>query len=124
LSLKDWLTKNIYVTQPGDPDAFFHPRRFNQPKGQVVDAAREIIASLKGWRVEEYRENQGLLRVSRSVLFPPSAQEIHIYVVQGLDGMTSLEMTSQSKGAKGDWGRNKRNLRDFLTRLDSRIGSS
>jgi hypothetical protein len=123
VSLKDWLTKNIYVTSPENSDVFFRPRRFNKPKGQVVEAARAVIASLKGWRVEEYRENQGLLRVSRSVLFPPSAQDIHIYVVQGLDGVTSLEMTSQSKGAKGDWGRNKRNLRDFLTLLDSSMGS-
>ena len=124
MSLKDWLTKNIYVTSPENPETFFRPRRFNQPKGQVVEVAKEVITTLRGWRVEEYRENQGLLRASRSVLFPPSAQEINIYVVQGLDGVTSLEMTSQSKGAKGDWGRNKRNLRDFLTRLDSRMGLS
>ena len=124
MSLKDWLTKNIYVTRPEDPDVFFRPRKYNKPKEQMVEAVREIIATLKGWRVEEYRENQGLIRASRSVLFPPSAQEINIYVVQGLDGVTSLEMTSQSKGTKGDWGRNKRNLRDFLTQLDSKMGAN
>jgi hypothetical protein len=124
VGLKDWLTKNIYVTRPEDPDAFFRPRKFNRSKEQMAQVVREVIAALKGWRVEEYRENQGLIRASRSVLFPPSAQEINIYVVQGLDGVTSLEMTSQSKGAKGDWGRNKRNLRDFLTRLDLKMATA
>ena len=123
MGLKDWLTKNVYVTTPGDQDVFFQPRRYTQSKEEVVRVVREIIASLNGWKEEEYRENQGRIRASRSVLFPPSAQDINIYVVQGLDGVTGLEMTSQSKGAKGDWGRNKRNLRDFLTLLDSKLVS-
>lgn len=123
MSLKDWLTKNIYVTSPENPEAFFRPRRYLKPREEVVRVVKEVIASLRGWRLEEYRENQGLVRASRAVLFPPSAQDINIYVVQGLDGMTGLEMTSQSKGTRGDWGRNKRNLRDFLARLDSKTVS-
>jgi hypothetical protein len=121
MGLKDWLTKNIYVTSPGNPDPFFHPRRYPKPKEEVVKTAQDVIASLGGWRVEEYRENQGLIRVSRSVLFPPSAQDIHLYVIQGLDGITTLEMTSQSRSGRGDWGRNKRNIREFLSRMDGRF---
>jgi hypothetical protein len=111
------------VTSPDDPDPFFHPRRLDLTKEQTAGLVKELIGSINGWRLEEHREKQGLFRVTRSVLFPPSAQDIQIYVVQGLDGVTALEMTSQSRGARGDWGRNKSNLRDFLTRLDAKLGS-
>lgn len=121
MGLRDWLTKNMYVTTPGDPDAFFHPRRYSKGKEEVVQAAQEVLASLKDWRVEEYRANQGLIRAVRSRLFPPSAQDINIYIVQGLDGVTKLEMTSRSRGGRGDWGRSQRNLREFLSRMDERL---
>ncbi|HUO57274.1 MAG TPA: DUF1499 domain-containing protein [bacterium] len=118
MGLKDWLTKNIYVTSPADKDPFFHPRQYAKPKEAVVLAVQEIIKTLPGWRVEEYRERQGLIRVSRSVMFPPSAQDINVYIVQGPEGRTGVEVTSQSRGAKGDWGRNKKNLKVLLMFLD------
>ena len=121
MSIKDWLGKNHYVTTPADPDVFFRPRKYQKSREEVAAAAKEAVASLKNWRLEEYRENQGLLRLSRSALFPPSAQDIDLYVVQGVDGITRLEMTSLSRGAKRDWGRNKRNLREFLVLMDSRL---
>lgn len=123
MGLKEWLTKNIHVTSPEDPDPFFHPRRYSQPKEDVVKAALEVLASLKDWRLEEHRENQGLIRAANGRLFPPSSEDIHLYILRGTDGVTKLEMTSRSRGGRGDWGRNKRNIAKFLSRLDSRIGS-
>ncbi len=122
MGLKDWFGKNIYVTTPQDPDPFFRPRRYSRSKEEVLGLVRETIATLQEWRVEEQRENQGRIHASRSALFPPSAQDINIYVVEGLDGVTKLEMTSQSRGGgKMDLGRNKRNLKEFLTRMDGRL---
>jgi uncharacterized protein (DUF1499 family) len=124
MAFQDWFGKNIYVTSPLDRDPFFHPRRYSLSKGEVIKRVQETLGSLKDWRVEEYRENQGRIRASCSSLFPPSAQDINIYVVEGLDGVTKLEMTSQSRGGgKADFGRNKRNLKEFLVRMDSRFGS-
>ena len=123
MGLKDLFGKNIHVTSPQDKDAFFHPRRYSRPKQEVVQTVLEVIKSLSDWRLEEHRENQGLIRASRSALFPPSAQDINIYVVQGLDGVTKLEMTSQSRGGKADFGRNKRNIKEFLACIDGRLGS-
>ena len=122
MGLKDLLGKNIYVTTPQDKDAFFHPRRYSKPKEEVVTIVLRVIGSLKDWRVEEHRENQGRIHASRSALFPPSAQDINIYVVQGTDGVTKLEMTSQtSGGGKADFGRNKKNIREFLGRMDETL---
>lgn len=123
MSLKEWLGTNHYVTKPGDPEPFFRPRKYQKTKAEIITMVREVIASLAALRLEEYRENQGLFRITRSVLFPPSAQDINIYVVQGLDGTTGLEITSVSRGGKRDWGQNKRNLREILEALDAKLKS-
>lgn len=123
MSLKDWWTKNLYVTSPKDRDAFFHPRRYALPQARVARAAHEIVAQLKGWTVQEYRETQGRIQVLRRGFFPFQTEDVNLYIVQGLDGVTKLEATSQSRVGRGDWGRNRRNLREFLTRMDAMLPS-
>jgi len=118
MGLKDWFGKRIAVTTPGDPDPFFRPRRYDKSREEVVKAALSVVASLPDWRLEEHREVQGKLRVSSGSLFPPSAQDIHIYIVRGQDGIVKLEMTSQSLGGGAAWGRNESNLKRFLVALD------
>jgi len=118
MGLKDWFGKRIAVTTPGDPDPFLRPRRYDKPREEVVKAALSVIAQLPDWRLEEHRENQGRLRVSSGGLFPPSAEDVNLYIVQGQDGVVKLEMTSQSRGGGAAWGRNERNLRRFLSAMD------
>lgn len=121
MSLKDWLTKTIYVTSPQDPDPFFRPRSYSQPKTEVIQIVQEVIAKLPRWRVEEYKEIQGKIHASRATAFLPFIDDIDIYVVQGLDRITRLEMTGQTRVGSRDWGRNKRNLRQFLSALDQKL---
>jgi uncharacterized protein (DUF1499 family) len=121
LSLKEWLTKNLYVTTPQDPDPFFRPRKYSRTKEEVVQAVQEIIKGLSRWKVVEYRENQGRIRAIRATRLLPFADDVDIYVVQGLDGVTKLEILSRAQGGKGDFGRNKRNVREFLSALDGRL---
>lgn len=121
MSLKDWLTKNLYVTTPNDPDPFFRPRKYAKTKEEVSRVVLETIGSLKRWKVLEHRENQGRLRVSVAAKLLPFADDVDVYVVQGLDGVTKLEVLSRAQGGKGDFGRNKRNLKEFLSALDAKL---
>jgi uncharacterized protein (DUF1499 family) len=118
VGLKDWLTKNLYVTSPRNENPFFHPRRYSKSKEEVAPAAHAVLSGLKGWRVEEYRENQGRIHATHRGLFPAFVEDVNIYIVQGLDGVTKLEITSHSRAGKGDWGQNRRNVRDFLSKMD------
>jgi hypothetical protein len=120
MSLKVWLTKNIYVTSPRDPDPFFNPRKYDQPKDEIVEVVKTAVTSLPGWKFEEYKAIQGRVRAGHR-WFIGLGEEINIYVVQGIDGVTTLEITSQSKAGKGDWGQNKRNVKSLLDVLDSKI---
>ena len=119
MGLKDWFGKNIYVTSPKDADPFFHPRRYGKKRDEVLQDAHQVLAGLRGWIIEEYRENQGRIHAVHFGPFPLPLQDVNIYVVQGLDGVTKLEATSHSRAGKGDFGQNRRNLRALLSRLDS-----
>ncbi len=121
MSLKEWLTKNIYVTAPGNPDPFFRPRKYGKPKEEVAAAVQEILASLTRWKVVEYRENQGRLHATHTAPIIPYTEDVNIYIVQGLDGITKLEVISQSQTGKGDFGQNKRNIKELLSALDAKL---
>jgi uncharacterized protein (DUF1499 family) len=120
VSLKIWLTKNLYVTSPRDPDPFFRPRKYSQSKEEVAQAVKDVISALPGWKFEDYKAIQGRVRATHR-WFIGLGEEVNIYVVQAVDGTTTLEITSQSKAGKGDWGQNKRNIQNLLTALDSKI---
>jgi uncharacterized protein (DUF1499 family) len=117
----DWWNKTLYVTAPNDKDPFFHPRTYAKGKAEVIAAVREVLESLPQWKVEGYKEIQGRFRIVRWTRILPFADDIDIYVVQGLDGVTRLEMIGQTRVGRRDWGRNKRNIREFLTRLDAKL---
>ncbi len=123
MSLKDWLTKNIYVTTPGNPDPFFRPRKYAKSKEEVAEVVQEVLGSLTRWKVVEYRENQGRIHATHATLLR-FVDDVNIYVVQGLDGTTKLEIISQSRVGKGDLGQNKRNIRELLSALDAKLPPS
>ena len=124
MSLKDWLTKNLYVTTPQDPDPFFRPRQYAKSKEEVVSVVLEVLKGLPRWKLLEHRENQGKIKAARAAKFLPFQDDVDIYVVQGLDGVAKLEILSRAQGGKGDFGRNKRNIREFLSALDAKLTPS
>ena len=121
MSWKEWLTKNLYVTAPNNPDPFFHPRKYAKTREEVVQGVQEVLRALPRWRVVEHRENQGKIKAARAARFLPFEDDVDIYVVQGMDGVTKLEILSRAQGGKGDFGRNKRNVRDFLLAMDAKL---
>jgi len=121
MGFKDWMTKNMYVTAPKDRDPFFHPRSYKGSKAEVVQAVQEVISTLGNWKMSEYKEIQGRVHAIRRGAWLGFEDDVNIYVVQGSDGITRLEMTSQSRALKGDWGRNRRNVKEFLARMDAKF---
>lgn len=124
MSLKDWLTKNIYVTTPHNADPFFRPRRYAKTKEEVAGMVQEVLGFLTGWKVVEYRENQGRVHALHTAPVIPYTEDVNIYIVQGLDGITKLEVISQSRTVKADFGQNKRNIKNLLSALDAKLPPS
>jgi len=124
LSWKDWFNKNLYVTTPQDPDPFFRPRKYPKTREEVAKVILETLAGMSRWKVIEHRENQGRVRATCAAKILPFADDVDIYIVQSLDGVTKVEVLSRAQGGKGDFGRNKRNVREFLSALDSKLPTS
>ena len=123
MSLKEWLTKNIYVTTPNNAEPFFRPRKYAKAKEEVAAVVQETLGSLARWKVVEYRENQGRIHATHTTRLFRFVDDVNIYIVQGLDGITKLEIISQSRVGKGDLGQNKRNIKELLTALDAKMPS-
>jgi uncharacterized protein (DUF1499 family) len=117
MAFKDLFAKNYYVTSDRDPDPFFRPRRYGKRQEEVLAVVRSIIEKLPGWKIVNYYEIQGRLQVGRRG-FLGLGEAVDFYIIRGQDGITTLEVTSRSRVGKGDWGRNKKNLKTFLSELD------
>jgi uncharacterized protein (DUF1499 family) len=90
----------------------------------VAGVVQEVIKSLSRWNVVEYRENQGRIHATHTTALFRFVDDVNIYVVQGLDGVTKLEIISQSRVGKGDLGQNKRNIRELFLALDAKLPPS
>jgi uncharacterized protein (DUF1499 family) len=123
MSIKDWLGKNFSVTSARDPDPFFRPRRYAKTREEVLIVVRQILEKLPRWKIEQYHELQGRLQVGRRG-FLGLGEVVDLYIIQGQDGITTLEITSRSKVSKADWGQNKRNLKNVLSELDKSFPDS
>jgi uncharacterized protein (DUF1499 family) len=123
MSIKDWLGKNFYVTSARDPNLFFRPRRYAKTREEVLIVVRQILEKLPGWKIEQYHELQGRLQVGRRG-FLGLGEVVDLYIIQGQDGITTLEITSRSRVGKADWGQNKRNLKNVLSELDKSFPDS
>lgn len=118
MRLKDWFSKNFYVTSARDKDPFFRPRRYAKTREEVFAAIRSVVEKLPGWKIEQYHEIQGRLQVARRGPLLGLGEDVDFYIVQGQDGITTLEITSRSKMGKGDWGQNHRNIKRVLGKMD------
>ncbi len=118
MGFKDWFGKNYYVTSPRDPDPFFRPRRYAKTREEVLASVQTVLQKLPGWKIEKHHEIQGRLQVERRG-FMGLGESVDLYVVQGQDGITTLEITSRSRAGKGDFGQNRRNIMKFLSALDA-----
>ncbi len=101
MSWKDLFSKNLYVTAPQDADPLFRPRKYSNTKEEVVKATLEVIAALPRWKVVEHRENQGRIRATCAARLLPFADDVDIYIVQGFDGVTKLEIPLEGARRQG-----------------------
>jgi len=121
LSFQEWFKTTVAVTLPGDPDPVLRPRQYREPPEALLQEVRKTVSALSGWAWAETREVQGRIRLTHRSWLPIGAQDIHVYVVRGQDGVTRLEAVSQSRSSRGDFGQNRRNLKALLVRLDREV---
>lgn len=119
--LRVWPMINVVETgrTPEYPD--IQPRRYQDSKDRVYDAALRAADRMPRWMLASYDARQGEIRaeaVSRLFQFVDDVQ-IH---VEAKDGTTVVNVRSASRVGRGDFGQNARNIRRFFDELDRQLG--
>ncbi len=114
-----WPILNDVAT--GDTPAYpdIQPQRFNQPQQRIVDAAVDVMGSLKGWRVFEHAESKVCaIRTTRLLRFK---DDITLRVLPDGEGWFRVHIRSKSRVGKADFGQNARNIRELQAALSQRL---
>lgn len=114
-----WPILNDVAT--GDTPAYpdLQPQRFNQPQQRILDAAVQVMGSLKGWRVAEQSESE--VRAVRTTRLFRFKDDITLRVLPDGDDWFRVHVRSKSRVGKGDFGQNARNIRELQAALSQRL---
>jgi nitrate reductase NapAB chaperone NapD len=96
---------------------------FSHPKAKVFAAVLEAIPTVKGMKVKSSDEASGQILAATGVSFKSWGEKVPIAVSESGPGKSIVSVTSQSKMALVDWGKNKQNLERILAATDRILSS-
>jgi uncharacterized protein (DUF1499 family) len=120
MGLRRALTQNRAFTDPDDDDPRMRGRSYAIPFVQVWEAAHEIARGTPGWTIVGSDWNAGEIVAVATGLWK-STDDVWVRLSLDQDGQTCVEMTSASRGERGDLGTNARRIARFLRTLDARL---
>ena len=120
-TLRRWLRENTADTRrPNGPE----PRVYEVPFAQVWDELLDFVENRHTWDLIHKDEELGLISVMCSTLVFRFIDDVSIWVKLDENGLTRVEVLSQSRRGSGDLGVNERRVNRLLNALDNRLGSS
>jgi uncharacterized protein (DUF1499 family) len=117
------LTSNRAWTSPDSPDPRLRGRAYPVPFARVWEAATEIARGWRGWTIVESDPGRGEFAVEARTMLWRFTDDVHVRISLDGDGMTRVDLTSQSRVGRGDLGVNARRIARFLHALDRRLKS-
>jgi uncharacterized protein (DUF1499 family) len=107
-----WLTRNWADTdEPGNAPP--GPLELPLPPSEVLARLEAAVRTLPRWRVETVDLAEGLLRATRRTRLWRFIDDITVRLEATPTG-TRVHARSQSRVGKGDFGQNRRNLRELF----------
>jgi uncharacterized protein (DUF1499 family) len=111
------ITENRLETSKNHSDATLWPRHY--AVSGIFKMAINIIEGWPHWRIVSQDPKTGIIRAERKTRLLRFIDDVEIQIVT--NGETEVHVRSQSRIGKGDFGQNKRNVREFLMALDKRV---
>ena len=119
--MRRWVHENTADTRhPNGPE----PRVYEVPFAQVWDELLDFVESRQTWDLIHKDEELGLISVMCSTLVFRFIDDVTIWVKLDANGLTRVEVLSQSRRGSGDFGVNQKRVNRLLNALDDRLGSS
>ncbi len=108
-------------THPEHPDRSLRGRTYAIPFAQVWTAAVGLASGgLRGWSTVRADEDLGTLQAECQTLVFRTVDDVEIRISLDENAQTRVDLTSGSRGGKGDLGRNRRRIQKFFQILDER----
>jgi uncharacterized protein (DUF1499 family) len=115
MGLLAWLTRNwVDTDEPGERT--LAPLELPLPPAETLARVESAVGSLPRWRVESVDPGAGVLRATRRTRLWRFTDDITVRLEPTVVG-TRLHARSQSRLGKGDFGQNRRNLRELFRAL-------
>ncbi len=120
--LKAWPVLNVVETgnTPAYPDLL--PRRYQEGKALVFDAALRAVGRLPRWQTILSRPERGEITAEARTRLLRFVDDVMVRMEER-DGMTIVNVRSASRVGRGDFGQNARNVRSFFEELDRQVRS-
>ena len=115
------LTRNRAWTDPDSPDRRLRGREYSVPYAEVWEAALEIARKRPRWTVTEAAPRRGEIHAEARTALWKFTDDVTIRVSLDGDGMTRVDVVSQSRVGRADFGTNARRIARFLHALDRHI---
>lgn len=115
------LTDHRAATRPDHDDASLRGRTYAVPFERVWRAALEVASGRSGWAIVDSDDLEGYIRIEAKTPVLRFVDDVEIRIGLDADAQTRVDMTSESRKGKMDFGTNARRIRRFFKHLDRRI---
>ncbi len=117
-----YLTNNKAETRPNHPDRSLKTRTYPLSETRLFTALLDVIQALPRWTVVHQDATSGEIAAERQSKLFRFIDDIEIQLTTTGNGTKTLNLKSESRVGKGDFGQNARNIRKILSALDHEIG--
>jgi uncharacterized protein (DUF1499 family) len=117
------LTRNRAWTDPASPDPRLRGRAYPVPFARVWGAALEQARSAPGWTVLAEDARRGEITAEARTRVLRFVDDVWVRVSLDAQGLTRVDLGSQSRVGGADLGVNARRIARFLHALDRRLGT-
>ncbi|HEX6066804.1 MAG TPA: DUF1499 domain-containing protein [Longimicrobiales bacterium] len=116
------LTRNRAATGHDHWDPRLRGRTYHIPFEQVWQAALALASGeLRRWKVVQADDTEGIIDAESKTFLMRYVDDVRIHVYLDEDAQTRVDLVSQSRKGRADFGTNARRAAHFLRALDRKV---
>jgi hypothetical protein len=118
------LTERGAETNPASPDGRLVGRTYAIPFDAVWSAATRLAGGeLRRWSILSADDLSGVIAAGTRARFFGPGDRVRIDIGLDANAQTRVDLTATSRSERPDFGRNRRAIGRFLTKLDEALGA-
>lgn len=99
------------------------PQYYTAEPKRVFEESRGAIEAMDRWKLVSADNASRTIKATHETYVLGFIDDVTIWIEPVTEFVTRVRVRSASRVGRGDFGQNARNIRQFLTRLDERLGA-